>query len=517
MPVTAELETPSAPRLTVLNCAKGGIGNQLFQHVFSHSLAGKLDADMATDTSFFGADPYGNQAAIWNLVPAARTAVLAEVAGQGWYQLKEGQIQSLTDSIRLPADAKGLMLDGYWQREALLDPAVVRDTYAQIAARARALVPAALAARIENSPDAIAVHFRRRDYGHMGLCKNSYYIAAIEHLRATFPDAELFVFSDEPNYARHMLQGAGLQFAMVSSGSDLGDLFLMSLCRHFVIANSSFSWWAAYFGEARGGLVCCPREWVTIDATPSPCPARWLQVDDAVEAFRVDPAQVAATTARMQRSRFDAAIRDWFADRGDQTLRLEFNHLDGDSTVFDLGGYKGDWTAEIDQRYQSKTYIFEPIAEFHALICARFASNQRVRPYQFGLGARDEQLALGLSADGTGAFAAGAGHETVRIAGIRDFMSAEGIEKIDLMKVNIEGGEFELLEHLTATGDIARVRRLQVQFHDFVPDAIQRRAHITRALARTHRQVWCYHFVWEEWQRIDDVQPDVLPDGRPSC
>ena len=98
MPLTAQQYAPSAARLTVLNYAKGGIGNQLFQHVFSHSLAGKMDADLATDISFFGADPYGNHAVVWNLVPDAKSVALAQVAGEGWYQLKEGQIQSLQDS-----------------------------------------------------------------------------------------------------------------------------------------------------------------------------------------------------------------------------------------------------------------------------------------------------------------------------------------------------------------------------------------------------------------------------------
>ena len=510
MQIAAEPDGHSASRLTLLNYAKGGIGNQLFQHVFSHSLAGRMGADLATDISFFGVDPYGNRAAIWNLAPDARNMAVAQVAGDGWYQLKEGQIGSLQDAINLPADAKGLVLDGYWQREALLDPAVVRATYAQLTARAQASVPAGIAARITQSADAIAVHIRRRDYGHMGVCKNSYYLAAIEHLRANFPAAELFVFSDEPNYAQHLLRSAGLRFELVASGSDLGDFYLMSLCRHFVIANSSFSWWAAYFGEARGGLVCCPREWVTIGGAPSPCPARWLQLEDAVQALDLDAAQASQAAARLQRSRFDAAIRAWFADRGDQTLRLDFKDLDVGGTVFDLGGYKGDWTAEIDARYRTTTYIFEPIAEFHAQICSRFQSNPRIRPFQFGLGVGDAQIAMRLSADGTGAFAAGAGDETVRITGIGEFMSVQGIDQIDLMKINIEGGEFDLLEHLAASGEIKRIRRLQVQFHDFVPDAIRRRAKIASALAQTHRQVWCYYFVWEEWERIDDIASPTI-------
>ena len=111
---------------------------------------------------------------------------------------------------------------------------------------------------------------------------------------------------------------------------------------------------------------------------------------------------------------------------------------------------------------------------------------------------RDETLDMHHSADGSGAFVQGES-EQVRILEVTQFLQQHGIERIDLLKVNIEGGEYELLEHLIATGDIRKVRKLQVQFHDFVPDAIPRRARILQGLAQTHAQHWNFHFVWEEW------------------
>lgn len=293
----------NAPRLTVVNYAKGGIGNQLFQQVFAASLARRLGAELRTDISYFGADPYGFSAAVWNLDPAALSTRVADHVGAGSYLIKEGSIRALDQVQQLPAGARSLVLDGYWQGEAYFDAEVARQTYAHLAARVEPGLDAGLLARLRASPNAVAVHLRRRDYAHMGLCKDSYYIAAIEHLRLNHADAELFVFSDEPNYTRHLLNSRGLGFTPVASGSDLGDLFLMSQCRHFVISNSSYSWWGAWFGEQcgqGGGLVIAPREWVTIDATPSPCPARWLQLADAVRPFALDQAELAAFAARLR-------------------------------------------------------------------------------------------------------------------------------------------------------------------------------------------------------------------------
>ena len=75
------------------------------------------------------------------------------------------------------------------------------------------------------------------------------------------------------------------------------------------------------------------------------------------------------------------------------------------------------------------------------------------------------------------------------------------VRQIDLLKINIEGGEFPLLEHLLDSGLVPKIRHLQVQFHDFTESAVSRRALIREKLSRTHSQDWCYPFVWESWSR----------------
>jgi hypothetical protein len=67
--------------------------------------------------------------------------------------------------------------------------------------------------------------------------------------------------------------------------------------------------------------------------------------------------------------------------------------------------------------------------------------------------------------------------------------------------VNIEGGEYELLERMLERGLTERVCDLQIQFHNFSPDAAERMAAIQRGLAATHRPTYQYRFVWENWRR----------------
>jgi hypothetical protein len=69
------------------------------------------------------------------------------------------------------------------------------------------------------------------------------------------------------------------------------------------------------------------------------------------------------------------------------------------------------------------------------------------------------------------------------------------------MKVNIEGGEYDLFDRLVETDRLPRVQLVSVQFHEWHPHAHRRRRAIRRALRRSHQEVWCYPWVWELWQR----------------
>ena len=276
-------------KLTLINFARGGLGNQLFQYVFARSLANKLGAELKTDESYFNSDPYGRKSCIYSLDPCAQIVNAVEFAGADSYLLQDGNLESIKDPLILPGGARVLILSGYWQNEKLLDPMVVQETYLQIVNFAMPRVPTELAAKIIAASNSIAVHVRRSDYTHMGLCKESYYCTAIEKISQSHPSSQLFVFTDEPNFVRHWMTCCGLQFDLVGTGDDIADLYLMSLCKHFVIANSSYSWWGALFGESHGSLIFCPSEWVTIDTIdvmPSPCPSRWMKIENAVTEFR---------------------------------------------------------------------------------------------------------------------------------------------------------------------------------------------------------------------------------------
>ena len=143
----------------MVNYTKGGIGNQLFQHVFAQSLARRLGASLQTDASYFAADPYGFAAAVWHLDPQAQSTRVADHAGPGSYVLREGQIQALAQLQQLPPDARSLVLEGYWQGEAYFERDVALQTYAQMAQKVATQLDAGLVERLKASPRAYDVVF----------------------------------------------------------------------------------------------------------------------------------------------------------------------------------------------------------------------------------------------------------------------------------------------------------------------------------------------------------------------
>lgn len=199
----------------------------------------------------------------------------------------------------------------------------------------------------------------------------------------------------------------------------------------------------------------------------------------------------------------------WFAVKGDQTLRLEYP-LTHDSLVFDVGGYKGDWASDIRKRCNCSLFVFEPVKQYSETIKERFNSDPRVRVFAYGLGAGNRVAAIGLSDDASSLFRKVTNTVEIEIRDVVDFLNQERVKTIDLMKINIEGGEYELLETLLQNGLCGKVKNFQIQFHDFVPGAEARMTAIQSGLAKTHDLSWQYRFIWENWtiRALNDLGDD---------
>lgn len=210
------------------------------------------------------------------------------------------------------------------------------------------------------------------------------------------------------------------------------------------------------------------------------------------------------TIARLERRLFlpahQEAVDKWFADGGDARFRFDYP-LDQDSVVLDFGGYEGQWTSDLYSRYRCKITVFEPVPAFSREIEARFAHNDDITICSFGLGSSSRSETISMSADGSSMFRGTGQGVGVEIQDAKEWLDQAGLDDVALVKINTEGGEYELLERLIEIDFISKIRDLQVQFHDISPDSKDRMRAIQSDLSRTHSPTYQYEFVWENWAR----------------
>lgn len=204
---------------------------------------------------------------------------------------------------------------------------------------------------------------------------------------------------------------------------------------------------------------------------------------------------------RLFPTEFDSELKRWWLDGGDNKLRFDYD-LDSSSLVFDLGAYNGQWASDIYARYNCRLFCFEPVKIFADNIKQRFIKNSNIVVFNFALGKNNRREVIGLADNGSSIYVGGQKSETIQFEDISLFFTKHDITNVDLMKINIEGGEYELLTRLFQTGEIKKIKNIQVQFHDLWPDAIHRLKQIHSELSKTHRPTYQYHFVWENWVRL---------------
>lgn len=212
-------------------------------------------------------------------------------------------------------------------------------------------------------------------------------------------------------------------------------------------------------------------------------------------------------------ARHRAAVAKWYKDNGENVLRLDYP-LTPDSVIFDIGGYRGLFTREIVARYDSNIYVFEPLPEFCEHIAEQFPHKPNVRICNYGLSDADAMSKMTVADEGSSIYTRGNKQATIRLRDIDAVVRELGIGCIDLVKVNIEGGEYVLLRRMLETGLVSICRDIQVQFHHFYPRSRRLRSEIREALRRTHFLTYDYPFVWENWRKRTESLALMGPAGK---
>lgn len=287
---------------------KGGLGNQMFQYATGRRLACMHDVCLKLDLSWFASDICGVTPRSFALAPfsiIAESATEQEISRL--YEPHVGRLRSLINNLRrdyrrthirahdsrfdpsilgLPDD---VLLDGHWQSEKYFHD-IAHLIRGEFKLRMEPVGQNREVISEINGYNAISLHIRRGDYvtdvktaAWHGVCSYEYYKNAVEVIVSKVENPHFFVFSDDPEWVQERFKLSYPMTIVDNNGADFAyeDLRLMSLCRHQIIANSSFSWWGAWLNPRPDKIVIAPSRWFndeTID-TSDLIPASWLRIN----------------------------------------------------------------------------------------------------------------------------------------------------------------------------------------------------------------------------------------------
>ena len=135
--------------------------------------------------------------------------------------------------------------------------------------------------------NSVAIHIRRGDYLNNpkaryfhGILGENYYKKSISFIKKKVKNPIFFIFSDDIELVKknHPFFN-NKKYIFTDTKSSINDLYLMSNCKHFIIANSTFSWWGAWLSKNKNKIVCAPKRWVRARiSTPDIIPENWIKI-----------------------------------------------------------------------------------------------------------------------------------------------------------------------------------------------------------------------------------------------
>jgi len=283
----------------------GGLGNQMFQYAAGRAVAHRNQTQLELDVSAMEQDAARSYRLFhFNIVESIATPdeVARFVKRDLWGRISRRAERYLLPPYRRSVFAQrfdrfdpdilrvrgSVYLTGYWQSEKYfkdIEHIIRQDFNLRHAPDAENQK----LARVIANTNSVSLHIRRGDYvsnprffRKFGVCSLEYYQRAVAEVGEKVNDPHLFVFSDAIDWARDNLR---LQYPVTfvahnGADKDYEDLRLMSLCRHHIIANSSFSWWGAWLCTCPGKIVMAPKRWFKMSGrdTRDLIPDSWHRV-----------------------------------------------------------------------------------------------------------------------------------------------------------------------------------------------------------------------------------------------
>lgn len=256
---------------------KGGLGNQMFEYALARRLSLEYNQHLVLDTFSYIRDRKRNlELDNYNVKYDSKNGLKTFFYNILYKIYKE----NLNNKFKVSLEKKLFVfqdeifqykysyLNGYWQnpkyfesiRDILLEDFRYKGELTEVEEQIIQTI---------QSQNSVAVHFRRDDYlnqentSFFEVQSLDYYSQAINHMKKKIPQACFYVFSDDIDWCKNNLKEIDNVVFIdgTTSSSHHIDFLIMKSCKHFIIANSTFSWWAAWLSESENKQVIIPNKW----------------------------------------------------------------------------------------------------------------------------------------------------------------------------------------------------------------------------------------------------------------
>lgn len=266
----------------------GGLGNQMFQYAVGRCLAHKCKTELKLDIQGFNSYKLRNYDLnhfniVENFVTFTDLAQVSFDSDRFIVKLLNNIVshipsvkpieyikeEKLSFQQKILGLSGNVYLDGYWQNERYF--LEIKDIIIKEFSIVSSL--SSMSQDIEEQVkdcESVSIHVRRGDYvsdpktnSFHGTCGLEYYYKAINMIYKTVDNPHFFIFSDDPEWASCNIQPKEptTYIRHNNSSKDYEDMYLMSMCKHHIIANSSFSWWGAWLSSYKKKIVVAPKRW----------------------------------------------------------------------------------------------------------------------------------------------------------------------------------------------------------------------------------------------------------------
>jgi len=273
---------------------QGGLGNQMFQYAAARSLSKSKKVDL--DFSFLLQNNVTNDSfsarqfelGIFHKLKARIISnyfikllkskkKLFKILSNRYYEVNDENILNHSN-----INSSNLYLDGYFQNPLIFqnfrDTLIDEFTFPQLTSQSKKIE-----LKITAVKNPVAVHIRRGDYvkpeilNYHGLLSTTYYKQSVELINSKIENPVFFIFSDDTEWCKNNLSFIDKKQIITGTTHSWEDLYLMSKCKHQIIANSTFSWWGAWLNLNPEKIVIAPKRWLSYVET-NIIPKEWISL-----------------------------------------------------------------------------------------------------------------------------------------------------------------------------------------------------------------------------------------------